>query len=983
MRDQEPTLPLAEAGVPAWRSRLDPADLDLTRGTTVGRFVLLDLLGRGGAGYVFVAYDPVHDRKVALKLLRAELGAGVLVREAQALAHVAHPAIARVHEAGRAGDRVWIAMALVEGTPLREWLAAPRPWREVLAVFLAAGEGLAALHAAGLVHRSFKPESVLVDRDGRARVTGFGLAAAIPAGPGGRAPRYLAPEQLAEPTAEIDAGADQFAFCVALHEALFGYPFEDETPEAIRRRVLAGELAPPAAGSAAPRRLRAVLAVGLRPAPADRHPSMAALLAALAARRRARWPIAAALGAVALAAGAVALAAGRPDRGAACRADAARLATAWDDAAREGVHRALSASGRGHAEETWGRVRGALDRYAAALGEAQRDACDATFARREQSAALLGLRTRCLDELRGELSALAAALALGGPEVADRAVEAAGRLPAVARCADASALRGRPAPPADPFARARLAVAAARRAEAHALAAAGRGAEAQGAVRGALLAARAAGDGPLEADAALLGAELADAAGRHDDAEAALGEAARIAARAGDDRRVAGAFAQLAAVIGVRRARFAEGLVAADAAEVALLRVRETPGAAGAGAAGAGARDDAAARARIERVRGALHRGAGELERARASLEAAAALAERLELPLELAATLDDLGDVYRRLERGADAEARHTRALALEEGALGPQHPDVGRTLVHLGRALSDLGRADDARAAFRRAESILAPAYGERDAAVASAVSGIADTDRAAGRLAEAAAGYRRAEAISTAVLGPRHADTGDVVERLGDALADAGDHAAAEQAYRRALEIFTAAYGPDHHRVGTALLDLGAMAARAGRFAEADGQLRRALDIYERALGVDHPRVALALVALAGVAALRGRCADADPLYRRAYKIWDDAYGPADPRLAPALAGLGECALAARRPADAVSLLEHALALAGPQAVEPAALAAARFGLARALRETGGDLGRAADLARQAEQGFAAAHWLVERDRARAWLAALGAP
>ena len=162
----------------------------LAPGATVGRYVILNLVGRGGMGEVYAAYDPQLDRKVALKLLHETAARGAaartarerLLREAKAIARLSHPNVVVVHDAGAIddpvhGDRVFLAMEFIEGETLAAWLAAaPRAWRAIRDVFAAAGEGLAAAHEAGLVHRDFKPQNVMVGRDGSVRVMDFGLA---------------------------------------------------------------------------------------------------------------------------------------------------------------------------------------------------------------------------------------------------------------------------------------------------------------------------------------------------------------------------------------------------------------------------------------------------------------------------------------------------------------------------------------------------------------------------------------------------------------------------------------------------------------------------------------------------------------------------------------------------------------------------------------------------------------------------------------
>jgi len=213
-------------------------------------------------GTVHAAYDPQLDRKIALKLVRPERGADQelcarVLREAQALAKLSHPNVVAVYDAGAFGEQVFIAMDFIRGTTLRQWLAARRPWREVLDTFLQAGRGLAAAHEVGLVHRDFKPDNVLVSDDGRARVVDFGLAAETEA-PVARpsltasaerwqmaqgslthhgalvgTPAYMSPEQLMGQPARM--ASDQFSFCVALFEGLYGErPFRGRIGEATR-----------------------------------------------------------------------------------------------------------------------------------------------------------------------------------------------------------------------------------------------------------------------------------------------------------------------------------------------------------------------------------------------------------------------------------------------------------------------------------------------------------------------------------------------------------------------------------------------------------------------------------------------------------------------------------------------------------------------------------------------------------------------------
>ncbi|MCY1012760.1 serine/threonine-protein kinase [Nannocystis pusilla] len=274
--------------------------------SAIGRFQVLRVIGAGGMGVVYAARDPQLDRTVALKLLRpgqlGPLAQQRLLREAQAMARLQHPNVLAVFDAGIHAGQVWLAMEYEAGGTLGDWLrAAPRRWQEVVEVLTQAGRGLAAAHAAGLVHRDFKPANVLVG-GGRIRISDFGLArlgedaiaeaertvdehAAALAEPMTRTgavlgtPAYMAPEQLMG--LQATARSDQFAFCVVLFEALHGHrPFRGETLAQLCEAFARKEMVTPT--RAVPRALQAVLERGLQLEPEARFPSMDALLAALA-----------------------------------------------------------------------------------------------------------------------------------------------------------------------------------------------------------------------------------------------------------------------------------------------------------------------------------------------------------------------------------------------------------------------------------------------------------------------------------------------------------------------------------------------------------------------------------------------------------------------------------------------------------------------------------------------------------------------------
>ena len=264
----------------------------------VGRYRLLQLVGRGGMGEVYAAHDPELDRKIAIKVMRGDtypddVEAARMMREAQSIARLSHPNLVTVYDVGTANGRVFVAMELIEGDTVAVWLDQKRrPRDEILRVFCLAGRGLAAAHRAGIIHRDFKPQNVMVTADGAVRVMDFGLAALRQTLHGPKAPRltrigsilgtplYMSPEQLCGQT--VDPRADQFSFCVALYEALYGErPFAGDNFAELRTAVLDGIPRPAPLSSRVPARVRAILLRGLSVVAGKRFPDMDALIKAL------------------------------------------------------------------------------------------------------------------------------------------------------------------------------------------------------------------------------------------------------------------------------------------------------------------------------------------------------------------------------------------------------------------------------------------------------------------------------------------------------------------------------------------------------------------------------------------------------------------------------------------------------------------------------------------------------------------------------
>lgn len=282
-----------------------------TSPTKVGRFTVVDELGRGAMGVVFRAFDPKLDRKVAIKLVghgvagtEAEHAQQRLEREARAAADLSHPNIVTVYDVGIHDAQVFLAMEFVDGQTLSDWITSePRTWRDVARMFVGVARGLNAAHAAGVVHRDLKPDNVLVTSSGQAKIADFGLARQVnveldasangPRALGGLGaspiastnsicgtPAYMAPEQFSG--LDVTPASDQFGFFVSLYEALYGVrPFEGASLSALATNVIEGRRVDPPIDRKPPRALVQLLDRGLATDPGERHPDMGAVADAL------------------------------------------------------------------------------------------------------------------------------------------------------------------------------------------------------------------------------------------------------------------------------------------------------------------------------------------------------------------------------------------------------------------------------------------------------------------------------------------------------------------------------------------------------------------------------------------------------------------------------------------------------------------------------------------------------------------------------
>ncbi len=704
----------------------DSPGLTLQRGATLGRYVLLEKLGAGGMGEVFAAYDPQLDRKVALKFLRsgalsAAEGKARLLREAQAMARLQHPNVIAVHDVGVFGERVFIAMEYVEGETLADWLRANRPWDEVVRVFAAAGAGLAAAHRAGLVHRDFKPDNVLIGADARPRVVDFGLARQSTATPAPQSPEqplsenvgdaslanpltrdgavmgtpgYMAPEQIAG--LATDARSDQFSFCIALWEGLFGKrPFSGATLRQHAQEINAGRFGPLPSDSRVPGWAIDAVRRGLAANPADRWPDMDALLKAL--RPRARGHVRRTVfvvGLVLFSIAGIGYGVWTRQRLLVCGGSEQRLSGVWDAARKAKLREGFASSGLSYAVEAWGSTERALDAWSAEWAVTSRDVCEAAKLRKTDPPEITGLKTECLDDRLVRLQALLALFETPDHDVVNNAPAAARALERATTCAVSAGLRHRVL--VDDREKAAEALLNGKLAEARALFAAGK----------------------YAAGAERLKQGLSADASPQGQAEAFLW-LARLELKRGEPR-----LARLAHLTAAEQAlKSGEAGLAARA----LSRLYASEGYDEGGAdADAWGRLAAAAAARVPgdwEVQVELGQNDGFVDIRRKRFKAALADFERVlalqqqhlgdEHP-EVASTLNNLGVVLTNLDRPADAVERYEESLRLHEKLEGEEHPNVALALHNLAVALKRMGKSVEARAAFERAVRLRRKALG-----------------------------------------------------------------------------------------------------------------------------------------------------------------------------------------------------------------------------------------------------------------------------
>jgi tetratricopeptide (TPR) repeat protein len=871
---------------------------------------------------VVLGYDEKLDRKVAIKLPRPDRRIDVQrsMREAQGLARLSHANVVQIYEVGMQGESLYLAMEYVEGQTLDAWLReTPRAVRDVVAVFGAAGRGLAAAHAAKLIHRDFKPHNVFVagGRGGERiiKVFDFGLARSsedagpepsdpaptldagsdsgtMPSGPleseltrAGAVvgtPGYMAPEQLRRKG--LDARTDQFAFCVSLWQALYGeLPFERRNLTSYALAVLQGTRRPPPKGNAVPSWLREIVERGLSIDPAQRWPSMDALLAALERDpTRRRRQLVAGLALVGVVAGGVGLDGWQREQLRAqtiesCEAEAGELAELWSPTRADRIGAALLASGAPDAADTWTRAQPLLDEHATRWAALRRGACTDTLVERRRSDAWLDHARACFEERRQSLAALLDVLESATPEMVPFTLTSIHALDSLDACV-ADDVESRQSLD-DAATREQTRALRARLARLESL-------EQTGEYASALAEAK-----PLLVDAEALGGPLVP------EVRVALGE---LALRSGEF----------------------------ELAETTLERALFDAGATG-----------------LDAI----------------ALRAATALT---------------LWDVQVNSEVEAALRWNAIGTMFVARGGLSGTQLEIA-LLQSRAKVWMVGARYDEAIATLEQVITMLEQRFGSEHVALASAHYALAHALYSSNALERANAAAHRALAIFERQLGPEHPNVAMTLNLLGALYYAGADHDAAIGVFERSLAISERRLGPDHPRLASPLGNLATMYYEKGEAERGLPYNARALAIDLASYGPESTQVASSLHTRGLLRATLGRDEEALIDFREALRIDASHFEPTHPSLAPHLLMIGEVELRRGRLGEAQAVLEQALAIQEPLGPSPM-LDDIRFVLGKAL-VSAGERERGRALVELARAGFVAMEQARNVEQVDTWLAA----
>ncbi|MEM7153019.1 MAG: serine/threonine-protein kinase [Myxococcota bacterium] len=944
-----------------------PSDRDVT-GLRIGRYRIVGKLGKGGMGVVYDAHDETLDRPVALKLMLPDSHRSTIARfqrEAQALAQLSHPNVVQVYETGLHQGQLFIAMERIDGVTLRRWLGqTERSVEEIGQVILAAGQGLAAAHAVGMVHRDFKPGNVLVGHDGRVRVVDFGLArpeqgggsrtdgeTPYPSGPSQTpspalaeltetgvlmgTPAYMAPELLE--WGEATVASDQFALCVTAYEAWYGQrPFAGRTVRQLAMSLRNG-LPPPPASSRVPTSIHQVLEQGLAFKPQQRFPSIDALLLALRrsqhGRRRWVWATSAAATATIVAA----LAWPSPSEHGPCNPPGGDLDQVWDADDKAAVASAFESTALPYAATTSQRVGVELDEYAEQWSSTRSDLCEAWTAQRIETRTF-DVRLHCLNEGRRALSELVPLLTAAEPEVVEHAHDlTVNTLAAPSACIDA-ATQG-PTPETAP-AREALERHRDRLARIKLLRVGHQVERATAEIEGGRADAEATGLPQPPLDLSLEQGRLQVHAGSYDDALQTF-ESSYFAAREhGLDALAYAAAAQLAELHAVERNHPDDGEPWLEHA-IAVVDPERQP----------------EHEAWEAQVRGTIAQTRGQYEESETLYRRSLELAEARHGSdhSTLVRPLNDLIAVLQKRGRFEEALEASSRAQQLVQTNLGDQHPIVAQILINEGGVHVAQGHFEPARTQLEQALAILLATRGKEHPDIIPVLNNLALCDFQRGEFERARTHLERVVELGPRVLGEDQPVVAGAQMHLGNLDFAARDYEGAVRRFERALAGMEAAMGPEHPAITKPLANMAQALSQLERHDEARARALRALNITEATLGTEHSEYAAALHTLAMADLGAGNLPAARDGIERSIALWLETVGPEHPHLRGAYGLQADIAQQQGRHEDRVEALRRVLALDEARTGHGTSAGLGRLALAEL------DLGRRSEARTHADMAF----------------------
>lgn len=847
----------------------------VARGACVGRFVLLEEVGSGGGGEVWRAFDPELDRTIAIKLLHGTPRG--IVSEAQALAQVSHPNVARIHDVGTVQlDRLYtfLAVEFVEGPTLADHCRRLREEggqaRQIVRTFLLLGRGLAAVHDEGLVHRDVKPANALLNPQGEPVLVDFGLAQPQEGGEPSMAVAgtlgYMAPEQ--HRGMVVTAASDTYSFCVALWEALVGrLPFGGDSRGELLAAKLSG-LEDDAVPRSIPRRVARVLMRGLHPDASRRFSDTRRLLRELErANAPRRWP-ALLLGGTVVGSAFVFIAASSSADP--CQVE---MTESWSDARRASVSNAMLGVDVPYGRNVTRSTVAELDRWADSWVASHRAVCQAARTRGESDRDTYSLQTECYVRMRSRFDAVVDGLTRNDAAAVDVANEVVASLQEPALCEDGAGLRAaggfEPPSVADASAATRIRhwidTAEVQRAM-------GNLDEAE---RVLAQASAAPGSSPhRQASLEVVAGSIALAREDHERAEAKFRRGLTFALEAGDWALVHETTVALLDLVGSHLGRTDEA-----------LRYREF--AEGLVEGGWQARFDTLV------ALGGVYRRAGKVSEAQRAYEDALSVVqgERGPKSLESATVYSELGVLLAKSKPQRSIELAQ-RAYEIRGAILGEGHPEVIRAQIRLGWSLaaagrlseqltilaeaeksvpkgtpqeaevahamggmlSHVGRCDEAEPHVLRAVELGGGGQGDLDLRGATYLFHLASLRECQGRFEEAQTHAERVLKARTRILGPTHVEVALAMDLVARIVLNRGDVAAGVALHRRSLDVLTQAVGEEHLDVAAAKAGLGSVLRATGDSEEAETYLRAALATYAETIGLEQPAALFASMNLA---------------------------------------------------------------------------------------------------------------------------------